>query len=121
MYRLTAMIDRASSIERLAIVEAIEETGNVLLTAVLGIAKTLEARLGVELRYCGLHHFNLESGHAIGADHHELGGIELDPATYARCLRYVEDVFALFTQWTQELLRFAKRHVVCVSDASTSQ
>jgi hypothetical protein len=110
MYRLTAMIERASSVERLAIVEAIEATGQVLFTAVLGLAKPLEARLGVELRYCGLHHFTLESGHAIGADQRELGGIELDPDTHARCVRAVEDVFALFTQWTQELLRFAQRH-----------
>lgn len=39
----------------IAIVEAIEETGNALLNEVLKIAKILEHRLGVALRYCILH------------------------------------------------------------------
>jgi hypothetical protein len=63
MYRLATLTDGASGVERIAIIEAIEETGNVLFSEILPLARTLEARLGVELRYCGDHHFNLESGH----------------------------------------------------------
>jgi hypothetical protein len=107
MYRLTALIDRASSVERIAIVEAIEETGNVLFKEVLGIAMILEERLGVELRYCGLHHYNLESGHAMGSEHREIATIEIDTATRDRCLDFVDQVFDLFSQWTEELLNFA--------------
>jgi hypothetical protein len=108
MYRLTALIDRASSLERIAIVEAIEETGNVLFRDVLGIARILEERIGDELRYCGSHHFTLESGHAMGSDHRELAAIDLDLAAYERCLCAVEEVFAIFEKWTDELLCFAK-------------
>jgi hypothetical protein len=107
MYRLTSIIDRASSVERIAIVEAIEETGNVLFKDVLGIAMILEERLGVELRYCGLHHFNLESGHAMGSDHREIATIEIDGATRDRCFGFVDEVFELFSQWTEALLHFA--------------
>jgi hypothetical protein len=110
MYRLTVMIDRATSLERIAIVEAIEETGNVLFRDVLGIARILEARIGSELRYCGSHHFNLESGHAMGSDHRDLAAIEIDHATSERCLCSVEAVFEIFEKWTDELLRFAKGH-----------
>lgn len=111
MYRLTAMIDVASSIERIAIIEAIEETGNVLFKEVLGIARILETRLGTELHYCGLHHFNLESGHTMGADHREMAAIEITEATTERCTRLVEEVFDIFTHWTWELLCFATQKV----------
>jgi hypothetical protein len=108
MYRLTAMIEQASSIERLAIIEAIEATGQVLFTAILGIAQTLEERLGTELRYCGLHHFNLESGHAMGSEYHAMAAIEIGQATFERCLLFVDAVFSLFTEWTEELLHFVQ-------------
>lgn len=111
MYRLTAMIAQANSIERLAIIEAIEETGHVLFQAMLGIAKTLEDRLGTELRYCGLHHFNLESGHAMGSEYRAMAAIEIGQVTLERCLHFVDAVFRLFTEWTEELLHFAQ-HIV---------
>lgn len=124
MYRLTAMIDRATSPERIAIVEAIEETGQVLFREVLAIARVLEGRIGSELRYCGSHHFNLESGHAMGSDHRDLAGIEIDHATYERCLCSVKEVFDVFAQWTEELLRFAKSHTdparIPAEDSETS-
>jgi hypothetical protein len=52
-YRLAALIDRASAIERIAIIEAIEETGNVLFGTMLDLATAIERRRGIELRYCG--------------------------------------------------------------------
>jgi hypothetical protein len=110
-YRLTAMIDAANSIERIAIIDAIEETGNVLFKEVLGIARILEARLGTELRYCGQHHFNLESGHTMGADHREMAAIEIAEATNERCIWLIEEVFDIFTHWTWELLCFATQRI----------
>lgn len=110
MVRLTAMVDRASSVERLAIIEAIEETGNVLFSAMLPIAEQLERELGVQLRYCGDFHFARESGHTVGADHRELAAIELDEAARERMLAQVDEVFVLFEAWTHELLRFALAH-----------
>jgi hypothetical protein len=110
MYRLTSLVDRASSRERLAIIEAIEETGNVLFSAMLPIAEQLERELGVQLRYCGDFHFDRESGHTVGADHAELAAIELDADSRARMLAQVDEVFELFEAWTHELLRYALRH-----------
>lgn len=110
MYRLTALVDGASGVERLAIVEAIEETGNVLFTEILELARIMEARLGVELRYCGSHHFDLESGHTVGSEQQAIAAIVLDAATRQRCLHLVDAVFEDFTAWTGELLRYARAH-----------
>ncbi len=107
-YRLAALISGASAIERIAIIEAIEETGNVLFSHLLKLAKTIEARHGIELRYCGEFHFELESGHSAGSDHAEIAEILLDGATKVRCFSLVDEVFALFESWTQELLQYAK-------------
>lgn len=110
MYQLTAMIDRASSVERLAIIEAIEATGEVLFSALLPLAQTLEAQRGVALRYCGNHHFQLESGHSVGSAQDDIAAIALDAPTQARCLQHVAAVFASFEAWTHELLRYASTH-----------
>lgn len=109
-YRLAALIAEASAVERIAIIEAIEETGNVLFSAMLDLAKAIEIRRGIELRYCGEFHFRLESGHAAGSDRIEIAEIPLDAATESQCLWLVDEVFTLFTAWTDELLNYAKRH-----------
>jgi len=110
MAGLTALIDGATSLERLVIIEAIEETGNVLFAAMLPLAERLEQRLGRELKYCGDFHFQLESGHSVGSDHAALARIALEPAQRERCRSLVDRVFALFEAWTHELLRYAEAH-----------
>ncbi len=107
-YRLAALISQASPIERIAIVEAIEETGNVLFSAIGDLAKAIELRSGIELRYCGEFHFGLESGHSVGSDRAEITSIPLDQITEANCLTLVDEVFALFEAWTHELLDYAR-------------
>ena len=112
MARLTGLIEGTSSIERLTIIEAIEETGNVLFSAILPLAKEVEQQLGQELRYCGSFHFDLESGHAVGADHKLLANIELSDALLVRHVAMADEVFSAFEGWTHELLRYAKAHPV---------
>lgn len=109
-YRLAALISEASAVERIAMIEAIEETGNVLFSNMLNLAKAIETRHGIELRYCGEFHFGLESGHSVGSDHVEIAGILLDETTQVRCLSLVDEVFGLFESWTHELLDYAKGH-----------
>lgn len=109
MYRLTAMIAQANGAERIAIIEAIEETGNVLFTTMLEIAGALEKRYDVELRYCGTHHHALETGHAAAAEHRKIAAIELDAESKARCMAWVDEVFEIFADWTNELLAYAQR------------
>jgi hypothetical protein len=110
MARLTGLIKGTSSVERLTIIEAIEETGNVLFSAILPLAEQIEEQTGQQLRYCGSFHFDLESGHAVGADHKVLAGIDLGEELRARHLAMVDEVFSAFEAWTHELLRYAKAH-----------
>jgi hypothetical protein len=112
MAKLTALIEPASGLERLAIVEAIEETGNVLFTTMLPLAETIEREIGQELRYCGPHHFALESGHTVGADHRALVEEMVGEADQERYRAMVDTVFEMFEEWTHELLRYAKAHPV---------
>lgn len=106
--KLAHLLYGATPIERLVIIEAIEETGNVLFALTVKLARTIEAEQGVTLRYLGEFHFNLETGHAMsGADHRELAAIALDDVQRARCLALVRQVFAFFEEWTNELLAYA--------------
>jgi hypothetical protein len=107
-YRLATLIASASAVERIAIIEAIEETGNVLFSTMLNLAKAIESRRGIQLRYCGEFHFSLESGHSVGSEHAEIAKIPLDETTQSRCLALVDEVFALFEAWTNELLHYAQ-------------
>lgn len=106
--KLAHMLYDASAVERLAIIEAIEETGNVLFALTAALARQIEANEQIVLRYLGDFHFNLETGHAMnGADHREMAAIALDDTQRARCLAHVAQVFRLFEEWTNELLAFA--------------
>jgi len=92
----------------------------VLFSTMLNLAKAIETRRGVELRYCGEFHFSLESGHSVGSDHVEIAGIPLDETTQARCLSLVDEVFRLFESWTHELLDYAKGHSLSQVKATVS-
>jgi hypothetical protein len=107
--KLAHLIYGATPVERLVIIEAIEETGNVLFALTARLARDLEAQMGVPLRYLGDFHFQLESGHAVGADHAQLAQITLDGAQRDRCLYLADEVFRLFEEWTHELLAYARK------------
>jgi hypothetical protein len=64
-HRLAHLIWSSTSTVRLAVVEAIEETGNVLFAATARLADQYRQVTGVELRYLGEFHFGRESGHAM--------------------------------------------------------
>ncbi|HQX58245.1 MAG TPA: hypothetical protein PLT77_03890 [Burkholderiaceae bacterium] len=106
--RLAHLIWSAGPVVRLAIIEAIEETGNVLFALTSKIAAQFHNETGVELRYCGEFHFQLESGHAMNNDHAELATIELDEAQRRDALARVDKVFTWFADWTHELLAYAR-------------
>lgn len=109
-YHLAKLILPANSKERLVIIEAIEETGNVLFDLTAKLAEQIYQRSGIRLRYCGHFHFNKESGHAIGADESLLAKMEFDEVATTRALQLVDEVFYWFGEWTNELLSYAKSH-----------
>ena len=107
--RLAQLLYDTTPTEKLVVVEAIEETGNVLFGLTAKIAALLEADGGPELRYLGQFHFSRETGHAMhGHDHRVLEAIPLTELERARCLDLAFRVFDMFSDWTTELLAFAK-------------
>jgi hypothetical protein len=110
--KLAHLLYGATAIERLVIIESIEETGNVLFGLTVKLARRIERDEGVTLRYLGDFHFSLESGHAMcGDDHRELAAIDLDATQRTRCLALVNEVFRYFQDWTNELLAFAVHEI----------
>jgi hypothetical protein len=107
--RLAQLIHGAKPTERLVIVEAIEETGNVLFGLTSKIAARIQADGGPELLYLGQFHFSRETGHAMhGQDHRILEAITLTELERVRCLDLAFRVFEMFSDWTTELLAYAK-------------
>lgn len=102
MYDLCAIVADAHGPERLAVIEAIEETGHVLFSLTTPLADALQARLGAELRYLGAYHLALESGHMQHADHWALAAIALSDAQRQHCMALVDRVFDAFALWTHE-------------------
>lgn len=107
-HRLAHLAWGAAPKVKLAVIEAIEETGNVLFDLTAKLAAQYQRETGVELRYLGDFHFRLESGHAMNNEHAALAAIELDDdAQRADALARVDAVFDGFTAWTQELHAYA--------------
>lgn len=107
--RLAQLIQGTTPTEKLVIVEAIEETGNVLFGLTSRIAQRIQAEGGPELRYLGQFHFARETGHAMhGMDHRVLEAIPLTDLERVRCLDLSFRVFDLFADWSTELLAYAK-------------
>jgi hypothetical protein len=107
--RLAQILYGTTPTEKLIVVEAIEETGNVLFGLTSKLAQRIEADGGPELRYLGLFHFARETGHAMhGMDHRLLEAISLSSAERARCLELAFRVFELFADWSGELLAYAQ-------------
>jgi len=107
--RLAQLLYDTTPIERLVIVEAIEETGNVLFGLTAKIAARIQAEGGPELRYLGQFHFARETGHAMhGYDHRVLEAITLTQSERVNCLDLAFRVFDMFSDWTTELLAYAR-------------
>jgi hypothetical protein len=106
--RLAQVLQGTTSTEKLVVVEAIEETGNVLFGLTSKLAQRIQADGGPELRYLGPFHFARETGHAMhGMDHRTLEAIPLSSSERARCLDLAFRVFDLFADWSGELLAYA--------------
>lgn len=108
-HRLAHLVWSATPIVRLAVVEAIEETGNVLFALTTKLAQAVQRESGTELRYLGEFHFALESGHAMNSEHAELARITLTDEQRADAIARADQVYAWFAAWTDELLAYARR------------
>lgn len=102
----------ASPIAKLAILEAVEATGNVFLSATASVAEELRSITKKELIYFGGFHLDVETGHTTGTPDVEqsIKNIQLTLESRQEIFEIVENLFDIFTEQVAELLVFAKNH-----------
>lgn len=112
-YQLSACTLNADPIVKLAAIEAIEATGNVLFSHTTRVVQELRSITQQDYIYFGQFHLTVETGHAVGDDNTELelASIALSSETKQQALEVVDHVFELFTAWLDEMLTYAKNHI----------
>ncbi|KVD39699.1 hypothetical protein WS61_02495 [Burkholderia sp. ABCPW 11] len=93
MYELCVNVTGSNSVEKLAVIEAIEETGNALFALTTRLADAVQDQTDIELRYMGAFHFALESGHMQDGEHADPARIELSDEEHGRCIALVDRLF----------------------------
>ncbi|MBT2782298.1 hypothetical protein J7J53_11995 [Lysobacter sp. ISL-52] len=106
-YRLASLIQGSNALQRLALIEIMEETGNVMFSHLAPIARELTRREGVLLQFCGDTHLDREHGHAIGMDHRWMSAIELQDEERSRILQLVDEAADAFDAFAVELHNLA--------------
>jgi hypothetical protein len=100
----------SSPLHKLVLVQCIESTGSVMLSAVAPLGRAIGARTGQRLTYFGPHHFETESGHTIEQEQSRrfVESIQLDPALGTELRELVSRTFASFTRVAGEMLAFVQ-------------
>lgn len=113
IYKLMGLIENTPPAVRLAIVEAIEATGDVAFTRFCNLANEFEKANGETLCYFGALHKDLESGHAMGTEDIELKleSIQISPEMELQALDLVDQVFELFHLMFDEWMAYANRQM----------
>lgn len=113
-YQLSACTLNAAPIIKMAAIEAIEATGNILFGYTTRVAQELQSITQQEYIYFGKFHLAVETGHAVSEHNSEvqLASIALSLEMKQQALAVVNVVFDLFTAWLDEMLTYAKTHPV---------
>ncbi|QUY41488.1 NAD(P)-binding domain-containing protein [Acaryochloris marina] len=109
LYKLASY---ASPELKLVMIEAIEATGSIFLSIVHTVADELQNSTKQKYKYFGAHHFQVDSNHSIVSNSSEnnLDKINLSLEDKEEAIEIVNKVFDVFTDFTNELLNFAKDH-----------
>lgn len=107
-YRMCRLGFGASTLEKLVLVHCIEAAGKVSLAAAAPVAIQVGRELGRNLLYFGSHHLDTEKQHTLEEEavHQSLEGIVLESSIRAPLLTLIDDSFAAFTEFSDDLLRF---------------
>jgi hypothetical protein len=109
-YKFCQLAYNASPLERLVIVEAVEQTGKTFLS--LSAIKSKELEASQELYYFGENHSDCETGHHMGTDGvvDYLGSIVLTDAERERCQKTVDTFFEIYTAFTNDAIKFTQNY-----------
>lgn len=111
LYRYT---HQCSPAQKLVVIEVVESTGNVLLTASSKIIQSLEAETHQKYRYFGSGHLEVDAAHTYSSDDVVplIEAMTLTDEDRAEKLAIVDRIFDVFTAFTDEMLAYAKNHPV---------
>jgi thioredoxin reductase len=120
LYRLTF---KGSPVRKLAAIEATEATGNAMLAATSQIIRELTSDTQQEYRYFGSGHLIVDTGHTYCSSESKriIENIRLSESEERDYLQVVDEIFAVFTDFTHELLAYAKQHPPTNSLTATGQ
>ena len=116
-YQLYKYISQSEPIEKLVVLEAIEATSDVLVSATKQVTDKLQLLTNQEYKYFGNCHFDAENNHHAYSDDANkfIETIYISAKTRQTSIDLVEKVFELFTQWTDKLLTYAEDYQVLQS------
>lgn len=110
-YRLMNIGAKASSLERIVLVEAIEDVNKVALAAARRAAEDFERKTGRHLAYFGAKHNAVEDEHSLDGDEARRALLAATPSDAERASMgvLIDDVFAAFSESMSELFRFVQK------------
>jgi hypothetical protein len=107
-YAIAAMIAGSTTVQRIAIVEAVEAAGAAAFEVFADLAAAYRESTGKELIFFGRIHKDLETGHTVGTSDIEsrLQSMEMPEEEFVQALANVNRVFEVFSAMMQELLTY---------------
>ncbi|MEH2168810.1 MAG: hypothetical protein V7K41_19570 [Nostoc sp.] len=113
-YQLYRYISQATPIQKIIVIEVTEATGNIMFSTAAEIGKEIKAITQKPCRYFADFHLNVETGHMTSQSGIEqfLQDIQVSEATRQEAYELVENLFTVFTQFTNELLVYAETHKI---------
>lgn len=120
--KLIEAASKATPIQKLIVIEVIEATAQIAALHIAPVAKELESSTKKIYRYFGEQHLEAESGHTADSPESELfiQSIELTSTELAEAYKVVDEVFAVFSEFTNELMLYAtENHNKFIDKGST--
>ncbi|MDZ7956846.1 MAG: hypothetical protein RMY34_02885 [Aulosira sp. DedQUE10] len=109
LYRYTA---QATPIQKIIVIEVTEATGNIMFSTAANIGKQIKAITQKECRYFADFHLDVETGHMTGSSGigQLLQDIQIPESNQIEVLELVDNLFSVFTQFTNDLLLYVETH-----------
>ena len=122
-YQLYRYSVQADPIQKLIIIEATEATANVFLLASTKVAQELQAITQKKYLYFGESQLAVDTGHITDSQDSMqfIKDLQLTEETQKETFELVDKVFEIFTEFTNELLAYAKTHNILHDFAKTGQ
>lgn len=122
-HELYRLIVESNAVEKLMILEAMEAAADVFLAQTGKITKELEPITNLEYEYFGSSHSAAEHNHNTRSHDARkfIQNIRVSPEAEQKIADLVEQVFQLFTHWSDRLLSFAQDYQISQPATSTKK